>query len=306
MNCKKIITFIVSGMLLLPVFGGRVYAVGNVYEVRKGDCLWKIAERFLGDGARYTDIVAWNEELIQDPNLIYPGMELKINADAETQTEAEAKTGVDEGTVITSETGNDGNEDEIDHASAGILGNSYVPGTVSGTSWESEWLGVRLELPEGFEFKDVEEFFDEIDDVDIDDYSFDNLGEYTDWEFVVVNPAYLSYAFLAVEQSEYSVEDYVREIRKINDVLGMDISRSEEGKVRLGRQSFERYFFTAEYMSFSFCQDYYVTKKDGKIVMFVFMYFSDMENEAGNNLSEYRGAMPQNEIEALMDGFSEY
>lgn len=298
MNCKKIITFIVSGMLLLSVFGGRVYAVGNVYEVQKGDCLWKIAERFLGDGARYTDIVAWNKELIQDPNLIYPGMELKINADAET--------GADEGTDIMSEEGNGGNEDEIDHASAGVSGNSYVPGTVGGTSWESEWLGMRFELPEGFEFKDVEEFFDEIDDVDIDDYSFDDLGEYTDWEFVVVNPAYLTYAFLAVEQSEYSVEDYVREIRKMNDILGMDISRSEEGTVRLGRQSFERYFFTAEYMSFSFCQDYYATKKDGKIVMFVFMYFSDMENKAGNNLSEYWGAMPQSEIEALIDGFSDY
>ena len=298
MNCKKIITFIVSGMLLLSVFGGRVYAVGNVYEVQKGDCLWKIAERFLGDGARYTDIVAWNKELIQDPNLIYPGMELKINADAET--------GADEGTDIMSEEGNGGNEDEIDHASAGASGNSYVPGTVGGTSWESEWLGMRFELPEGFEFKDVEEFFDEIDDVDIDDYSFDDLGEYTDWEFVVVNPAYLTYAFLAVEQSEYSVEDYVREIRKMNDILGMDISRSEEGTVRLGRQSFERYFFTAEYMSFSFCQDYYATKKDGKIVMFVFMYFSDMENKAGNNLSEYWGAMPQSEIEALIDGFSDY
>lgn len=290
MNGKKIIIFIVSGMLLLSALGGRVYAVENMYEVQKGDCLWKIAERFLGDGTRYTDIVAWNEGLIQDPNLIYPGMELTIHADAETQAETEAETGADEGTDITSEKVSGGNEEEIVYDSAEVSGNSYVPGTVSGTSWESEWLGMRLELPKGFEFKDVEEFFDEIDDVDIDDYAFDNLGEYTDWEFVVVNPKYLSYAFLAVEQSEYSVEDYVREIRKINDILGMDISRSEEGTVRLGRQSFERYSFTAEYMDFSFCQDYYATKKDGKIVMFVFMYFSDAENEA----------------EALIDGFSEY
>ena len=302
MNCKKIITVIVSGVFLLSAFGGRAYAVGNVYEVQKGDCLWKIAERFLGDGARYTDIVTWNEELIQEPNLIYPGMELKINADAVTRTE----TGVDEGTDIASETGNDGNEEEIGQPCAEVSGNSYVPGTVSGRSWESEWLGMRLELPEGFEFKDVEEFFDEIDDVDIDDYSIADLGEYTDWEFVVVNPEYLTYAFLAVEQSEHSVKDYVREIRKINDILGMDISRSEEGTVRLGRQSFERYSFTAEYMSFSFCQDYYVTKKDGKIVMFVFMYFGDTDNETENNLSEYLGAMPQSETEALMDGFSEY
>ncbi|MCM1535861.1 MAG: LysM peptidoglycan-binding domain-containing protein [Clostridium sp.] len=48
------------------------------YEVVPGDCLWAIAERFWGDGSRYVEIVNANQEIIEDPNLIYPGTLLRI------------------------------------------------------------------------------------------------------------------------------------------------------------------------------------------------------------------------------------
>lgn len=52
------------------------------YEVAPGDSLWKIAEQFLGSGARYPEIVARNARsfpaLAADPKLIHPGQLLII------------------------------------------------------------------------------------------------------------------------------------------------------------------------------------------------------------------------------------
>ncbi|WP_432976862.1 LysM peptidoglycan-binding domain-containing protein [Dactylosporangium sp. CA-233914] len=59
-----------------------------VYEVHKGDWLWYIAERFLGDPERYTEIAALNPNLITDttgvrgPDHIERGWQLTLPADA--------------------------------------------------------------------------------------------------------------------------------------------------------------------------------------------------------------------------------
>lgn len=47
------------------------------YTVVKGDCLWNIAKRFLGNGALYPKIASWNG--IANPNRIYPGQRLIVN-----------------------------------------------------------------------------------------------------------------------------------------------------------------------------------------------------------------------------------
>lgn len=50
----------------------------RTYTVQKGDSLWKIAQRFLGKGSRYMEIVKANPGKIKNPNLIYPGQVLII------------------------------------------------------------------------------------------------------------------------------------------------------------------------------------------------------------------------------------
>lgn len=51
------------------------------YTVVKGDCLWKIAKRFYGNGAKYTTIYDANRAVIGgNPNRIYPGQVLTIPA----------------------------------------------------------------------------------------------------------------------------------------------------------------------------------------------------------------------------------
>jgi nucleoid-associated protein YgaU len=46
--------------------------------VQSGDTLWGIAERAYGNGSRYQEIFAANREVIEDPDLIFPGQKLRI------------------------------------------------------------------------------------------------------------------------------------------------------------------------------------------------------------------------------------
>ncbi len=48
------------------------------YIIQKGDTLWKIAEKFYGNGAKYTKIVEDNKEVIKDPDKIFPGQKIRI------------------------------------------------------------------------------------------------------------------------------------------------------------------------------------------------------------------------------------
>ncbi len=51
----------------------------DCYVVKKGDCLWRIAEKELGDGMRWSEIYERNRETIgEDPNLILVGTKLRL------------------------------------------------------------------------------------------------------------------------------------------------------------------------------------------------------------------------------------
>jgi nucleoid-associated protein YgaU len=50
------------------------------HTVVKGDTLWKISEKTLGDGARYKEIFEANKPMLSDPDKIYPGQVLRIPA----------------------------------------------------------------------------------------------------------------------------------------------------------------------------------------------------------------------------------
>ncbi len=51
------------------------------YIIQKGDTLWAIAKKYLGSGSRHAEIFEANREVIQDPNLIFPGQKIRIPLD---------------------------------------------------------------------------------------------------------------------------------------------------------------------------------------------------------------------------------
>ena len=53
---------------------------GNVYVVKEGDSLWKIAATQLGDGNRYKEIVKANSSILSSEDDIAIGMQLKMPA----------------------------------------------------------------------------------------------------------------------------------------------------------------------------------------------------------------------------------
>ena len=48
------------------------------YEIQKGDTLWRVAEIYYKDGSRYKEIFEANQEVIKDPDKIYPGQMIRI------------------------------------------------------------------------------------------------------------------------------------------------------------------------------------------------------------------------------------
>lgn len=48
------------------------------YTVQGGDSLSKIAKRYYGNAMKYPEIFEANREVIKDPDLIYPGQQLRI------------------------------------------------------------------------------------------------------------------------------------------------------------------------------------------------------------------------------------
>jgi nucleoid-associated protein YgaU len=51
---------------------------GRTYTVQSGDSLWKIAEEMYGNGSKYMKIFEANKDLLDNPDKIFPGQELKI------------------------------------------------------------------------------------------------------------------------------------------------------------------------------------------------------------------------------------
>jgi len=58
--------------------GGKETDATQLHEVKKGDTLSKIAEKYYGDPGLYTTIFEANRDKLKDPNLIKIGQKLRI------------------------------------------------------------------------------------------------------------------------------------------------------------------------------------------------------------------------------------
>ena len=74
------ISSVEAGELTVPE-SEAVAGETQYYEIQSGDSLWKIAKQFYGSGTKHEAIFEANREVIQDPNLIFPGQKIRIPAD---------------------------------------------------------------------------------------------------------------------------------------------------------------------------------------------------------------------------------
>ena len=58
--------------------GRKVYEGEQVYIVKKGDSLWKIAKKLLGSGTRYNELFTRNNGIVKKARLIFVGQEIIV------------------------------------------------------------------------------------------------------------------------------------------------------------------------------------------------------------------------------------
>jgi nucleoid-associated protein YgaU len=61
--------------------GKQSKMAGNIYVVKKGECLWNIAKAVYNKPLKWKVIYKANKKKIKDPNLIYPNQKLIIPED---------------------------------------------------------------------------------------------------------------------------------------------------------------------------------------------------------------------------------
>ena len=53
------------------------------YTIQSGDSLSKIAKEYYGDASKWPTLFEANREVIEDPDLIYPGQQIRVPANAD-------------------------------------------------------------------------------------------------------------------------------------------------------------------------------------------------------------------------------
>jgi nucleoid-associated protein YgaU len=73
---------LVTEQPLIPEAGISPEPAGEAktYTVQKNDSLWKIADKFYGDGRKWKDIADANKDVLPDPSKLKPGITLSIPA----------------------------------------------------------------------------------------------------------------------------------------------------------------------------------------------------------------------------------
>ena len=75
---KKARKILAAALALVMCVSLSATALASSYTVESGDCLWRIAQKLLGDGNRWIEIYEANKGSISDPGMIYVGQVLEI------------------------------------------------------------------------------------------------------------------------------------------------------------------------------------------------------------------------------------
>lgn len=166
-------------------------------------------------------------------------------------------------------------EEEEEEASSG----RYKRGNVTDTSFESEWIGFRYDLPEDFTMASQEEMDAvlQIGSEMIYEENADMIADYSKMVMVYEMMAMDSLndtVTVCVERTSLNPEEYAEALEaQIALVDGVEIKLIDEEKdAQIGGVEFYKYSYELNYSGVTIYQDYYMAERNGRMIEILLAY----------------------------------
>lgn len=170
----------------------------------------------------------------------------------------------------------DSSEQEAEAADDG-----YVRGEITDTTYESEWIGLRYELPKGFTMSGEEEM-DAILQAGgelIYEGAADDIVDYAKmimvYEMMAKN-RYGDVITLFVEKTKFDIDTYVAAIKmQMGNVDTIDVTMDDGEAVDVGGVEFVKYSLVLDYGGVEVKEDYYLRKQGDRMICMLIGYSND-------------------------------
>lgn len=157
----------------------------------------------------------------------------------------------------------------------------YVRGKITDTTYESEWIGFRYELPEGFTMSSEKEM-DAILEAGGELLYEDKVDDIVDYAKMVMvyemmaKDRYGDVITLFVEQTKFDIDTYVAAIKmQMESVDTIDVTMDGGETVEVGGVEFEKYSLVLDYGGMEVKEDYYLRKQGDRMICMLLGYSND-------------------------------
>lgn len=240
----------------------------------------------------FVDILADAELKAQEKNV---GERDSSNATPVASGEQVRDTSAENTMVVDRTSSSEDNTDDNEEPEETAF-DSYEKGRNYGTYWESEWLGMRYDQPDGYrlfsdrELNDALQIGDNLLDGAFGDGTADVAGQNAVYEMMAASPSGTPNFNLGVEKTDASVDEYAGQLTTYLPALFGDAYMGQsgfEGTQEIGGRYFEKYTFFLNDGAAGMNQTYYITKKDDRMVYIIMTYSAGAPDEADAILSGF-------------------
>ncbi len=170
----------------------------------------------------------------------------------------------------------------------------YSKGTLTDTGFESEWMGIRFNAPEGYVVATQEELDSFISaGQDYVEAAYEENGkkviDYTELTTVYELMTYLPddngagdpNLSLAAEKTTLSTDKYMEAVQSQMETLfsGVPITWTDAESAKVGSLDCDKYTATMDYGVAKMNQSYYIAKKDNRVIYFIVSYTPGHEED---------------------------
>lgn len=217
----------------------------------------------------------------------------QADQETETDTKDEAEPEADSSKEEEAEAEPEESAEEEKEESSG----SYAKGTIDGNNFESEWLGVRYEAPEGFVMatdEELEELLLAGGELIYEDDA-QTFIDYAKLTTVYEMMTYLPQANnagdpnlnLVVEKNNASAKEYGDALKAQVDTMygDADVEWKDVANTTVGGIDCLEYAISINFGEQAMNQSYYIADKDGRVICFILSY-TDAQKENADALMD--------------------